>query len=270
MIDLSAVAGFPLRFDPATLAIEAGPGFRFREKRRTVAEMSDVLEEPRAGEPAAEVYRTYLPEAFPEPAAGALAANCLTYSLVAVRPLRLGREAAKTYGHLHPVLPGTTLTSPEVYAQLHGRLVVMLQLHDATDPELVREFVAIELAAGEAMLIPPGWAHGLANPFDEPGLLAGLYADPGRFPASYELMERCGGMAYRVRPAGDGFLLEPNPACRAVPATRLARAAGTPFEAEPGWLPLWSAAAGEPRAFRFMAFGDEAVARFGPSGGARS
>jgi len=263
MIDVSAVAGFPLRFDPDTLATEAGEGFVFREKRRSARAMGPVLDEPIVTDPQVEAYRTYLPERFPEPAATTMAQQLITYSLVAVPAARFGREAAKTFGHIHGPLPGSRLTTPEVYAQLYGRLVVMLQRHDPSDIDHVYEYVTIELDAGAAILIPPGWAHSLANPFGEAGLLAGLYAVPERFPADYAPMERRRGMAWRVLPAAAGFEIAPNPAYSGVPASRIDDVRGTVFETDPGWLPLWSAAAGDPATFRFLAHADEARARFG-------
>ena len=60
MIDVSDIAGFPLRFEPDSLAIDTAGGFAFRAKSRSVGAMAPVLDEPAEADPDAEAYRTYL------------------------------------------------------------------------------------------------------------------------------------------------------------------------------------------------------------------
>ena len=140
----------------------------------------------------------------------------------------------------------------------------MLQKHDPGDLDSVSEFVAIEVRAGQAVLIPPGWAHGLANPFGEAGLLAGLYGRARSFPRRL-LHPWRGTAAWRdgLILTDTGYAVEPNDAYRDVPVRSLDSPVGSPFEAEPAWVPLWSAAATDPSAFRFLSHTAEASARFG-------
>jgi oxalate decarboxylase/phosphoglucose isomerase-like protein (cupin superfamily) len=266
--DLTALAGFRLCFDPTTLAIEADSGFSFIEHPRHVADLRAVLERPDAAADDLEVYRTYLPADVPPAASEPMARLQLTFSLVAVAPLRVGREFAKTHGHLHSLLPGTRMTTPEVYALLRGRLTLLLQRDDPGKPDALDDFVALELAPGDILTIPPNYAHALANRDATPGLLAGLYGTPEVFPAEYGAVERHGGFGYRLVADTNGRAhLQANPRYRDLPQPRiLARPFGTLFTApEPG-APLWTTFIRTPDVYAFLTEPAAALRRFGPSG----
>jgi oxalate decarboxylase/phosphoglucose isomerase-like protein (cupin superfamily) len=263
--DLSSVAGFPLIFDEVSLEVVTDPGFAFAEKHQLAGGMRAVLETPDAVPPDIEVYRTYLPRLFPSDATAALERLEMTYSLVALRPGRIGREFNKTRGHLHAILPGTSLTSPEVYAQLSGRLTLLLQRASTADNRIIEDFVIHELEPGSLVVIPPGYAHALANPYQEPGLLAGLYGNPIRYPPRYEVIRRLGGFAYRVVSAAHGAsAFELNPRYESVPPPC---ALGSPpdglFAAPNPLDPLWSSFLRTPDAYAFLSEADAARARFG-------
>jgi oxalate decarboxylase/phosphoglucose isomerase-like protein (cupin superfamily) len=262
--DISSVAGFPLSFDDRSLSIVAGPGFSFAEQSRTVGDLRILLEAPDAAPADQEVYRTYLPQTFPSEAAAALDRLGLTFSLVAVRPGCIGREFDKTRGHLHAILPGTSLTSPEVYAQLSGRLTLLLQRAAIAEDGIIEDFVVINLVPGSVVVIPPGYAHSLANPYGEAAILAGLYGDPAQYPPRYELISRFGGFAYRVvtdGPAGSRLLLNERYASVTPPRVVASSAKGSFATPDPSG-PLWTSFLRSPDAYRFLSQGAAARARF--------
>ena len=266
--DLSSVAGFPLSFDDESLAVVTDPGFAFAVKQQLAGGMRAVLATPDAVPADTEVYRTYLPRMFPSDATAALERLELTYSLVAVRPGRVGREFNKTRGHLHAILPGTSLTSPEVYAQLSGHLTLLLQRASDAGNGIIDDFIAHELDPGSMVVIPPGYAHALANPHQEPALLAGLYGNPIRYPPRYEAISRFGGFAYRVVSDGrGGSAFEPNPRYASVPPPGALRSPPDGLFAAPNPLdPLWASFLRSPDAYAFLSGADAARARFGRSG----
>jgi oxalate decarboxylase/phosphoglucose isomerase-like protein (cupin superfamily) len=262
--DISSVAGFLLSFDDRSLSVVAGPGFGFVERSLTVDDLRIVLESPDSAPADREVYRTYLPRTFPTEAATALDRLDLTYSLVAVRAGCIGREFDKTRGHLHAILPGTSLTSPEIYAQLSGRLTLLLQRTATAEGGVIEDFVVIDLVPGSLVVIPPGYAHGLANPYGEAAILAGLYSDPVRYPPRYEPISRYGGFAYRVVTDGPaGSQLVPNERYASVPPPRVvAPSADGEFATPDPSGPLWTSFLHSPDAYRFLSRGDAAQARF--------
>jgi oxalate decarboxylase/phosphoglucose isomerase-like protein (cupin superfamily) len=262
--DVSRIAGFSLLIDDSSLTVRAGDGFDFAEHPHYIRDLRLVLETPDAAPSDREVYRTYLPRALPPGPAALLDKLGLAFSLVAVRPLLVGREFAKTRGHLHALIPGTQLTSPEVYAQLHGCLTVLLQRSSTRDPEAVDDFVVGHLVAGSVLVVPPGYAHALVNSHNQLGLLAGLYADPVHAPPRYEPIEHHGGFAYRIvadgpqewryernsrySSAAEPRILPPNPV--------------GPFRAPAPGEALWTTFVRSPAMYEFLARASAAEARF--------
>jgi glucose-6-phosphate isomerase len=264
--DVSRIAGFSLLIDDSSLTVTTGDGFDFVEYPHYVRNLRSVLETPDAAPPDQEVYRTYLPRALPDEAATTLENLGLTFSLVAVRPLLVGREFAKTRGHLHAVIPGTRLTSPEVYAQLQGCLTVLMQRSSEHEAGAVEDFVVGHLVAGSIVVIPPGYAHALVNCHDQPGLLAGLYADPAHAPPRYEPIERHGGFAYRVI-ADDsrGWRYERNSRYSSATEPQILASPPTgPFQAPAPGDALWATFVRSPATYEFLTRAWAAEARFTP------
>jgi hypothetical protein len=140
-IDLFTTSGLPIFFDTDNLEVIADGGYKLEAVSRTVGQLSKVLRFPFEKEPPTEIYRNYLFEQMPEHERQVLAKYNLSYSMVMMPPGIIGSEYAKTMGHYHPPVPGTNLGFPEVYTQLCGTLVLLMQ---KTAPEKrgdVEEFI---------------------------------------------------------------------------------------------------------------------------------
>jgi glucose-6-phosphate isomerase len=112
----------------------------------------------------------------------------------------VGGEYIKTYGHYH------IGELDETYWFLHGEGVVLQQrLVDPAVPEIVEEFKAIRVKAGDSVYMPPGYGHLMANtgatwlvmaddsPVDGVDDSASM---PGH--ADYEAVKQMRGFAYYV------------------------------------------------------------------------
>ena len=51
----------------------------------------------------------------------------LRYDITIIPPGMLGREYIKTAGHYHPLVPGGSVTYPELYEVLEGKALYLLQ-----------------------------------------------------------------------------------------------------------------------------------------------
>ena len=77
----------------------------------------------------------------------------LRYDITIIPPHMLGREYIKTAGHYHPIVPGSSVTYPELYEVLEGEALYLLQSHD------LRDVVAVTASAGDKVIVPPGYGH---------------------------------------------------------------------------------------------------------------
>lgn len=129
----------------------------------------------------------------------------------------VGGEYIKTYGHYH------VDDLPETYWILHGEGIILLQKL-ATDengkaiPDVVEEFKAIEVKAGDTIDIPPRWGHLAVNTgkaylvtADDSPVNFGD-KDPIGMPshADYEMVKQMRGFAYYVVEKNGEPVLVPN------------------------------------------------------------
>lgn len=77
----------------------------------------------------------------------------LRYDITIIPPNMLGCEYIKTAGHYHPLVPGGSVTYPELYEILEGEALYFLQNQDLSD------VVAVYASAGDKVLVPPGYGH---------------------------------------------------------------------------------------------------------------
>jgi glucose-6-phosphate isomerase len=271
--DLSHFAGFKLSLDPTNLEIETADGLVLRRVSRTAGELEPVLLSPGEVAPQTELYRNYLLEEAPEDARLALARDNLDFSLVFMPPMMVGREFVKTMGHYHPLIPGTNMAFPEVYAQFFGRLLLLLQKRKPADPNRVEDCALVELTPGYVITIPPGYAHVLINASEEPALMGGLYGSQRAFKPDYAPVKEKRGLAYYVVAQDGQIAVEPNPNyADSPPLRRLADLSDTPFApVEPG-AALWQSLLARPELYAFLSRPDAATRHFNSpnNGGARA
>jgi len=87
-------------------------------------------------------------------------ANNLRYDITLIFPKMLGIEFNKTFGHDHPIVPGTSITYPELYEVLEGEAIFLLQ--DSTDQN-IKDIFAIKAKSGDKIVILPNYEHLIIN-----------------------------------------------------------------------------------------------------------
>lgn len=262
-IDLSPQAGFPLAFDPVSMAVDMA-GARFEREARRAAQMRGVLLDPEAAPSDAELYWMYkLVDAGRDRATFTNAG--LTFSCVLLPPLRIGREYVKTQGHYHPPMPGTSIEYPEVYTHYFGRLYLLIQRRQNGQASRLDDCVLIDMRPGHSILVPPGYAHVLINPSDRPALMGGLYSPD--FQPDYEpVRQSVGAGHYLIDEAGHERVL-PNAHYESLPPLRrLTDLAGTRFAPPDDRRPLWASFVQSPHLYAFLSDPHAARRRFAAEG----
>ncbi|HVO42223.1 MAG TPA: glucose-6-phosphate isomerase family protein [Aggregatilineales bacterium] len=100
-----------------------------------------------------------------------LAATGMRYELTLMFPRSLGREKAKTLGHLHSSPPQGRLSYPEICEVLHGTAYFVFQTMDSATRGAPFCGV-VEVHAGEKVIIPPNLHHLTINAGDDSLLFA--------------------------------------------------------------------------------------------------
>ena len=262
MINLSKTAGFTLWFDPDRLDIQSGADLIFSKEARRYQDLQDVLAYPVEFEPAQAVYWNYkLANAGRH--IEQLKPMHLTLGLVMLPAMKIGREYIKTHGHYHEAMPGSPFSYPEVYTLYHGKLLLYLQRRARFDRYELDDCILYEMRPGCSIMIPPGYAHILINPSDQPALMAGLYC----LDSVHEyrmVVETRGGGYYFIEQDGK-FTPTPNPHYQNLPALRqVDRLAGTCFSPPDPQQPLWSSFIANPDRYRFLASPADTQKQFNP------
>jgi glucose-6-phosphate isomerase len=84
----------------------------------------------------------------------------LRYDFTILKPKRLGKEFNKTLGHDHPLVPGTSITYPELYEVIDGKAIFLLQ--DSRE-DAIRDIFAIKANKGDKIIILPNYEHLIIN-----------------------------------------------------------------------------------------------------------
>ncbi|MBX3070679.1 MAG: hypothetical protein KF883_09305 [Thermomicrobiales bacterium] len=254
-------AGFPVEFDGEEGALVTSAPLVFNRVVRTKADIAKVLVDG-GGIPD----DTHLYWIFQLADAGAdqqrFEATETTYACVLLPSRKVGREYVKTQGHYHPPMPGTTIEYPEVYSHLFGDIYLLLQRRAGQRPEVIEDFVILDMKAWGAVTIPPGYAHVLINASDAPAAIAGIYATS--FKPDYHPFVDLGGAAYfMVDDAGESLI--PNPRYERVPRLRRPAPGSDPaFLAPEGAEQLWTSFLENPERYAFVADPQAALEKFGP------
>ncbi len=112
----------------------------------------------------------------------------IRYDITIIPPGMLGREYIKTAGHYHPLVPGGSVTYPELYEVLEGEALYLLQRQDLGD------VVAINASAGDKVLVPPNYGHITINGSNKKLKMANFVA--GNFSSLYGPIKEKAGGAY--------------------------------------------------------------------------
>jgi glucose-6-phosphate isomerase len=250
MIDLKPQAGFPLFLDPGTLEVVTLGDTQFTRETRRIGEMKPILYEPDALTDTTPVYWNYkLRKAGrAEPRFKDLG---LTFGLVCLPPLKIGREYVKTHGHYHSNMPGSQVGFPEVYTHFYGELYLYMQRRQHVSAYLLDDCVLYRMIPGNSIMIPPGYAHILINPSGSPGLMAGLYAQDAIH--DYDPIRKMAGAAYYFVDDDGNIGAIPNPQYPDCPPLReIEELSGTRFAPPNSNRPLWSAFIEDPQRYAFI------------------
>jgi glucose-6-phosphate isomerase len=84
----------------------------------------------------------------------------LLFGAVAYASGQLGEEPVRSQGHVHGVAPHCGWSTPEVFEIWEGRAIIYAQESVADDPG---RCVVVEAGPGDQVVVPPNWAHFVAN-----------------------------------------------------------------------------------------------------------
>ena len=132
----------------------------------------------------------------------------LLFGIVIYAGGKLGDEPVRSQGHVHAVSPHCGWSTPELFEIWQGRAVIFGQEKSGDDPG---RCMAIEARPGERVVMPPGWAHYVANADPNSKLVFGAWCDR-QYGFDYTQMRAHHGLAWFPLIAVDGSLTwERNP-----------------------------------------------------------
>jgi glucose-6-phosphate isomerase, archaeal len=132
----------------------------------------------------------------------------LLFGIVTYANGRLGDEPVRSQGHVHTIAPHCGWSTPELFEVWHGRAVVYGQEKSGDDPG---QCIAIEAGPGEQVVMPPGWAHFVANADPNSLLIFGAWCDR-QYGFDYTQMRAHHGLAWFPLLADNGGIhWESNP-----------------------------------------------------------
>lgn len=118
----------------------------------------------------------------------------LRYDITIIPPRMLGREYIKTAGHYHPLVPGGSITYPELYEVLEGEALYLMQKRDLSD------ILVVNASAGDKVLVPPNYGHITINRSNKTLKMANFVAR--NFSSLYDPIKDRAGGAYFFTKAG--------------------------------------------------------------------
>jgi len=254
MIDLSDLAGYPLKLDEQTCAISLGSAMRMPQySTRELVELSKVLEDPQAQGP--EVIYWMYRNTGRKVDAGVQEAYDLRYDLSCFRAVMLGREYMKTSGHYHPNVPGQDVAYPEIYEILHGEaLYVMQKVTDygaAPDQVQIEDVIIARVSAGQKIIMPSGYGHVTVNTLGVPLLMSNWVSS--RFSSFYGSVETSRGFGwYVVEESGEPTCVRNPKYSAGVPDFRVAEPQEVPELGITWDKPMYTACAESPEKFAFL------------------
>ena len=131
----------------------------------------------------------------------------LLFGVVMYASGRLGDEPVRSQGHVHTIAPHCGWSTPELFEIWEGRGVIYGQEKSGDDPG---RCIAVEAGPGEQVVMPPGWAHYVANADMNSPLIFGAWCDR-QYGFDYTQMRAHHGLAWYPLLADDGEISwEPN------------------------------------------------------------
>jgi glucose-6-phosphate isomerase len=116
----------------------------------------------------------------------------LLFGMVMYAAGRLGAEPVRSQGHVHAIAPHCGWSTPELFEIWHGRALIYGQENSGDDPG---RCIAITAEPGEQVVMPPGWAHFVANADPNSLLVFGAWCDR-QYGFDYTQMRAHHGLAW--------------------------------------------------------------------------
>jgi glucose-6-phosphate isomerase len=183
--------GLDIRFHDSSLDFEYGPGvFGPQTEARTLDDIRKSLLDPNCEGPDP-VYNIAM-DVGREGDRRELAERLLLFGVVVYASGRLGSEPVRSQGHVHAISPHSGWSAPELFEIWHGNAIIYGQERTTSDPGLC---CAISAKPGDTVVMPPNWAHYVANASTGKQLVFGAWCDR-QFGFVYEGVRAGGGLAW--------------------------------------------------------------------------
>jgi glucose-6-phosphate isomerase len=132
----------------------------------------------------------------------------LLFGIVMYAAGRLGDEPVRSQGHVHTVSPHSGWSAPELFEIWEGRAIVYGQEKSGDDPG---QCIVVEAGPGDKVVMPPAWAHFVANADPHSTLIFAAWCDR-QYGFDYTQMRAHHGLAWFPLIDADGDIIwEANP-----------------------------------------------------------
>ena len=132
----------------------------------------------------------------------------LLFGVVMYADGRLGDEPVRSQGHVHSISPHSGWRAPELFEIWQGSAIVYGQEKSTDDPG---RCVAIEARPGDKVVIPPDWAHFVANADPNSKLIFGAWCDREYGFDYTQMRAHCGLAWFPLIDRNGGIEWEANP-----------------------------------------------------------
>jgi glucose-6-phosphate isomerase len=126
----------------------------------------------------------------------------LLFGIVIYAPGKLGDELVRSQGHVHAISSHSGWSAPELFEIWQGRAIVYSQEKSGNDPG---RCIAIEAREGERVVMPPAWAHFVANADPHSRLIFGAWCDR-QYGFDYSQVRSHDGLAWFPLIDADGMI----------------------------------------------------------------
>ncbi len=187
----TARQGLDVRFRASSLDFEYGPGvFGPQTEARKLDDIRKSLLNPNSTGPDP-VYNIAM-DVGRETDRAELHARMLLFGIVVYASGRLGDEPVRSQGHIHAVSPHSGWSAPEIFEVWHGSAIIYGQERTTDDPGVC---CAISAKRGDIVVMPPSWAHFVANASTREQLVFAAWCDR-QYGFVYDGVRARGGLAW--------------------------------------------------------------------------
>jgi glucose-6-phosphate isomerase len=183
--------GLPITFDRNKMDFHYGVGmFGPRPEYRTLDAIRPSLRDPHCSGPDP-VYSIAM-DVGRERDLAELKKRMLLFGIVVYAAGRLGDEPVRSQGHVHAISPHSRWSAPELFEIWEGRAIIYGQEKSGDDPG---RCIAVDAGPGDKVVVPPGWAHFVANADPHSTMIFAAWCDR-QYGFDYAQMRAHNGLAW--------------------------------------------------------------------------